>query len=112
MSVDNDAQNIYLQILAAGGAILMASFVVFLGGLVGCVRRALSGPLREEAIVLGICILAWLINGYYDSQIADKYLYVLPGMLMACAYVTSRSFVPVPATAPAVDPAQALELVA
>lgn len=89
MSVNNDAQNIYLQILAAGGAILMASFLAFIGGLASCVRRALGGPLHEEAIALGVCVLVWLINGYYDSQIADKYLYVLPGILIACAYVTS-----------------------
>lgn len=102
MSVDNDAQNIYLQILAAGGVILMASFLVFVGGLASCVRRALGGPLHQEAIVLGVCMLVWLINGYYDSQIADKYLYVLPGILMACAYVSSAHAAAVPADTAAV----------
>lgn len=89
LSVINDAQNIYLQILAAGGALLMSFFLIFLGGLANSVRASLHGPLRDEGIVVGVCVLVWWINGYYDSQLADKYLYVLPGLLIACAYVTS-----------------------
>ena len=88
-SVDNDAQNIYLQILAAGGVITMCGFAVFVGGLATCVRRAWHGPLRDAAIAIGVCGVGYLINGYYDAQIADKYLYVLPGILFACARVTS-----------------------
>ena len=90
-AVDNDAQNIYLQILASGGIIAMASFLAFIAGLAGCVRRSLRGPVREDAIAVGICIASWLINGYYDAQVADKYLYVLPGILMACARVSMRA---------------------
>jgi O-antigen ligase len=88
-SVDNDAQNIYLQILAAGGVITMCGFAVFVGGLATCLRRAWHGPLRDAAIAIGVCGIGYLINGYYDAQIADKYLYVLPGILFACARVTS-----------------------
>jgi hypothetical protein len=87
-SVDNDAQNIYYQILAAGGVITMLGFVVFVGGLGTCVRRSLPGPLREPAIAIGVCVVVYLVNGWYDAQIADKYLYVLPGILFACARVT------------------------
>ena len=90
-AVDNDAQNIYLQILAAGGIIAMSAFLAFIGGLANCVRRSIRGPVREDAIAVGICIAMWLINGYYDSQIADKYLYVLPGILIACARVTAMA---------------------
>jgi hypothetical protein len=88
-SVDNDAQNIYLQILASGGLIAAAAFLVFVGGLAQCLRRSLGGPVREEAIVIGIAVFVWLLNGYYDAQIADKYLYVLPGILIACARVSA-----------------------
>ena len=88
-SVDNDAQSIYYQILAAGGVITMLGFVVFVGGLASCVRRSLGGPLREPAIAIGVCVVVYLVNGYLDAQIADKYLYVLPGILFACARVTS-----------------------
>ena len=89
-AVDNDAQNIYLQILASGGLIAMAAFLVFIGGLAGTVRRSLRGPVHGEAIALGLSIAIWLINGYYDAQIADKYLYVLPGIMIACARVSTR----------------------
>jgi hypothetical protein len=89
-AVDNDAQNIYLQILASGGIIAMAGFLVLIGGLARCVARSLRGPVREEAIAIGIGVALWLINGYYDSQIADKYLYVLPGILIACARLSSQ----------------------
>ncbi len=105
-SVDNDAQNIYLQILAAGGVITMLGFVVFVGGLATCVRRCLHGPVREPAIAIGVAVAVYLVNGYYDAQIADKYLYVLPGILFACASVTAAlRAAPLP---PAVAPATTL----
>jgi hypothetical protein len=105
-SVDNDAQNIYLQILAAGGVITMVGFAVFVAGLASSVRRSLHGPVREPAIAIGVCVLVYLVNGYYDAQIADKYLYVLPGVLFACARVTaSLRATPQPAaTSPARTP--------
>jgi hypothetical protein len=111
-STDNDAQNIYLQILAAGGAIAMIGFLLLFGGLASCVRRAMSGPVREEAIAIGVCLTGWLVNGYYDSQLADKYLYVLPGILIACARVKSARSSPAPvesidfATLPVLVPAR------
>jgi O-antigen ligase len=75
--------DIFLELLAAGGVIAMASFLTFIGGLAACLRRALSGPLREEAIACGIAVFAWLANGAFDNQVADKYLYLVPGLLFA-----------------------------
>jgi hypothetical protein len=66
----------------------LASFLAFLGGMVASLRRALSGPLRDEAIVCGVGILAWLANGVFDNQVADKYLYFIPGLLFAIARTT------------------------
>jgi hypothetical protein len=110
-SVDNDAQNIYLQILGAGGVITMCGFAVFVGGLATCVRRAWHGPLREPALAIGVCVIVYLVNGYYDAQIADKYLYVLPGIVFACARVTSnlRAARLPAATAPPAAPPPALK---
>jgi O-antigen ligase len=84
-----DAHNIYLQLLAAGGVIAMASFLVFVAGIGASVRRALAGPQRDAAAAAGIAILMWLINGVVDNQVADKYLYVVPGLLVAMAYVAT-----------------------
>jgi O-antigen ligase len=82
------AHDIYLELLNSGGAIALASFLAFLGGMVASLRRALSGPLRDEAIVCGVGILAWLANGVFDNQVADKYLYFIPGLLFAIARTT------------------------
>ncbi|HWF56302.1 MAG TPA: hypothetical protein VG223_16810, partial [Solirubrobacteraceae bacterium] len=69
---------------------------------------------REEAIAIGICLVVWLVNGYYDSQIADKYLYVLPAILIGCARVTSMLAAPASAESidvavPRAGPARVLE---
>lgn len=80
--------DIFLELLAAGGVIAMASFLTFIGGLAAALRRALSGPLREEAIACGIAIFAWLANGAFDNQVADKYLYLVPGLLFAIGRAT------------------------
>jgi O-antigen ligase len=77
------AHDIYLELLNSAGIIGLTSFLLFLGGMAASLRRALSGPLRNEAIVCAIGILAWLANGVFDNQVADKYLYVVPGLLLA-----------------------------
>ena len=80
-----DAHVIYLQLLASGGLIAMASFITYIGGLAASLRRAFGGPQRDAAVVCGLAILMWLINGIHDNQLADKYLYVIPGFLVAMA---------------------------
>jgi hypothetical protein len=87
-AVVTGAHDIYLELLNAAGAIGLASFLVFIGGMVASLRRALAGPLRDEAIVCGVGILAWLANGVFDNQVADKYLYLVPGLLLAIARTT------------------------
>ena len=87
-SVVTGAHDIYLELLESGGVIAMAAFLTFIGGLVASLRAALSGPLRDEAVVCGMAILAWLANGVFDNQVADKYLYFVPGLLVAIARTT------------------------
>jgi hypothetical protein len=87
-SVVTGAHDIYLELLESGGVIALAAFLTFIGGMIASVRASLSGPLREEAIVCGMAILAWLANGVFDNQVADKYLYLVPGMLIAIARTT------------------------
>jgi O-antigen ligase len=87
--VIEDAHSIYLQILAAGGVIGMAAFLTFLGGLWSAVRVAFRGPLRDAAAASGTSVLVWLTNGIFDAQLADKYLYVVPGLLLAMSCVAS-----------------------
>lgn len=80
-----DAHDIYLELLAAGGAITLAAFLLFCGGLAAATRRALSGPYRTEVAACALGIVLWLVNGILDNQVADKYLYVVPGILLALA---------------------------
>ena len=91
MGVIQDAHNIYLQLLAAGGLIAAASFLTYVLGLANSVRRAFRGPLRDPAVAAGLSVLMWLVNGRYDAQLADKYLYVVPGFLVAIGYVATVS---------------------
>ncbi|MHB8694270.1 MAG: O-antigen ligase family protein [Solirubrobacteraceae bacterium] len=82
-SVIEDAQNIYLQVLAAGGVVAMASFLVYLGGLAAAARRAWRFAASDEVMAVSVVIVGWLVNGVFDSQLADKYVYVVPGLLVA-----------------------------
>jgi O-antigen ligase len=94
-SVIADAHSIYLQLLAAGGLIALLSFLVYVGGLAASAWRALAGPMRDVAAAVSVSICVWLINGALDNQLADKYLYVVPGLLIALAYVTKSARAPV-----------------
>lgn len=82
------AHDIYLELLDSAGIVGLASFLVFIGGMIASLRRAFSGPLKNEAIVCAVGILAWLANGVFDNQVADKYLYVVPGLLLAAGRAT------------------------
>jgi O-antigen ligase len=86
-----DAHDIYLQLLAAGGVIAMLSFLTYLGGLAASAWQARAGPQRDVAAAMSVAIVMWLINGTLDNQLGDKYLYVIPGLLIALAYVTAAT---------------------
>ena len=86
-SVITDAHDIYLQLLAAGGIVALASFATFCAGMIGSVRWALTGIQGDAVVAVAVAILVWLINGLFDNQLADKYLYVLPGLLYAMSLV-------------------------
>jgi O-antigen ligase len=90
--VIQDAHSIYLQLLAAGGVIAFAAFLTYLWGLWDARRRA--GPERDLATAATVAIAMWLVNGIYDSQLADKYLYVIPAILVALSYAVSAKPVP------------------
>lgn len=89
-SVITDAHVIYLQVLAAGGVIAMASFLVFVCGLAGSARRAWSSPWHDAVAAASVTLGVWLVNGFFDNQVADKYLYVVPGILIALARLTGE----------------------
>jgi hypothetical protein len=85
-----DAHDIYLELLAAGGAITLASFFLFIGGIATAARRAIFGPYGAEIAAASLAVALWLVNGILDNQVADKYLYVIPGILLALARISTR----------------------
>ncbi len=101
-SVIADAHSIYLQLLAAGGIITFVSYFVYLGGLASAAWRALAGPYRDIAAAMSVSIAMWLINGTIDNQLGDKYLYVIPGLLVALSFATRAVHVPAKTTPPAI----------
>ena len=98
-AVIGDAHNIYLQLLASGGVIALTGFLVFIGGLWSSARRARFGPQPDAVVAVSVSIGMWLLNGIFDNQVADKYLYVVPGLLIAMSCVAAAS-----ARAPAPSP--------
>jgi O-antigen ligase len=103
IGVIEDAHDIYLQLLAAGGVIALTSFLVYLAGLAGAARRSVQGPLRDETLVVSVGIVAWLLSGPFENQLADKFLYVLPGLLYAMSLVTRKEAVGWARTPPLAD---------
>jgi O-antigen ligase len=102
-SVVADAHSIWLQLLASGGVIALVSFLVFLGGLGSTIKSSLGTHYQEIAIACGVAVFMWLVKGALDNQLADKHLYVIPGLMIATARlaVAERSST---ATEPAAEP--------
>jgi O-antigen ligase len=86
-AVIQDAHNIYLQLLAAGGVITGLSFVIYIGGLGGAYVRARRGPQRDAATVIVASVVVWLVGGAFDNQLIDKFLYVTPSLLLVLAHL-------------------------
>lgn len=89
-SVIEDAHDIYLQLLAAGGVIALGSFLLYCGGMLAAARHALRGSLRGPAMACAVSIIVWLVAGVFDNQLIDKFLYIVPGLLLAMSRLTSQ----------------------
>jgi O-antigen ligase len=83
-----DAHDIYLQVLAAGGALGLAGWILFVTGFlfVGlrCARDPVLPPrLRSLAGGLVASMVTWLAIGVVENPIYDRYLYWPLGLLLA-----------------------------
>lgn len=92
-TVIDDAHDIYIQLLASGGLIALASFLVLIGGAFGLVRRCLrSPPDRIYGAALAAALVVWALNGVFGTQVTDRYLYVPVGVLVGLVSLqTARS---------------------
>lgn len=82
-TVIDDAHDIYIQLLAAGGVVGLGSFVVMMIGAFGLVRRLWRSPDQLHAAALGAGLVVWMLDGIFENQITDRYLYVPIAVLVA-----------------------------
>lgn len=83
-----DAHLIYLQLAASSGLAGLLAFLTFLGGSVATSRRIFRDPdlgLETQAIVAaaGAAVIVWALLGLVENQLADRYLYVPSGLVVA-----------------------------
>jgi Methyltransferase domain len=80
-----DAHNIYLQLAASGGVLALVSFATFLVGTLRVTELALRTNEAVLAIGCAIAVAVWLVVGLEENNLADLYLYVPIGLLLAIA---------------------------
>jgi hypothetical protein len=83
-----DAHLIYLQLMASTGLVGLTAFLAFLAGSVATSRKVFRDPnldIEASAIVAaaGAAVLVWAILGLVENQLADRYLYVPTGLIIA-----------------------------
>lgn len=83
-----DAHLIYLQLLASTGLAGLTAFLAFLAGSVATSRKVFRDPnldLESSAIVAaaGAAVVVWALLGLVENQLADRYLYVPTGLIVA-----------------------------
>jgi hypothetical protein len=89
-----EAQNIYLQLLSAGGVIALLAWLGFwIGGIRSSFRFARLPDIAPElrGLAGAICgtLSAWLIMGTVENQLYDRYLFVPCGLFIGCLVVAS-----------------------
>jgi hypothetical protein len=84
-TVIDDAHDIYVQLLAAGGVIGLLAFVVLIMGALGAVRRLWRSPDHLYAAAMGAALAVWALAGVVENQLTDRYLYVPLAVLIALA---------------------------
>lgn len=76
------AHSIYLQVISAGGLVLLISFGLYMGGVLtqARVKDPLVGILP---FVSAVAVVAWLLVGAVENQITDRFLYYPVALIVA-----------------------------
>jgi O-antigen ligase len=88
-----EAHNIYVQLLASGGLILLLSMLCYWGGAVSDARSLYKSG-ESIALPLMVSISTWLVLGVVENQITDRYLYYGIGCVAALVGVRARKPTP------------------
>ena len=59
----------------------------------GATRRALAVQ-RDAAIAGAMSILVWLVAGFVNNELIDKFIYVIPGVLVGMSWLAARKAAP------------------
>ncbi|MBA2559469.1 MAG: O-antigen ligase family protein [Propionibacteriales bacterium] len=76
-----DAHNIYLQLLAAGGVVLLVTVGVYCCGVLRAGWRARAHTPLAANVTLALVV--WLVMGIFQNQLTERYLYVLVAAVAA-----------------------------
>jgi hypothetical protein len=100
LPVAADAHDVYLQLLASGGVLLLVGFGVFVLGFVLQVRRLERDDDTDDDTdglprVLLVSVVSWLLVGAVVNQLTDAFLYlpvaIVAGLAAARASTVSTS---------------------
>ncbi len=87
------SHNIYLQLLVAGGIVALTGFILVMLGYfkawLYALPRARTG-IGDTILGLGISGASFLLMGFVQTDLLDRYLYLPAGLIMA-AYFLSRN---------------------
>jgi hypothetical protein len=80
----NEAHNIYLQMMSAGGCVLLAGMLIYwFGALHSSWLNARSGERLAPHLMVSVTV--WLVIGVLENQLTDRYLYYTIGVVAAIA---------------------------
>jgi hypothetical protein len=89
------SQVVYLSLLAAGGVIALFAWLAFsCGAIRSSFRFARMSSVTPElrALAGAVCgtLTVWLLMGFVENQLYDRYLFVPCGLFIGCLVVASR----------------------
>lgn len=83
------AHNLYVQLLAATGIIGFLGAMIYLIGMLRAAWRVRR--LSDSAAAACASVIAWLLDGFLENQINDRYLFVPVAMIIAADVIRRRS---------------------
>jgi hypothetical protein len=85
----SQAHEVHLQMLAAGGLLGLMGYLLYVLGVLKSLRAAMTAD-RLLGGALAASFVTWLLLGFTQNQLTDRYLYVPVGLLLALASLSAR----------------------
>lgn len=84
LQVAAEAQNVYLQELAAGGVLLFIAMTLFFGGAAAACLKLM--PTDDFARALFISTVSAVVLNYAEANLSDRFFYVPSALIAALVY--------------------------